>query len=273
MTSDVRGTTKQAGAKLQQNKGYRVLVAVGLISYGLVHLLITWIAVQLAWFGRKGDVSSQGALGELAKQPFGFVLLWVAAIGFFTLVPWQAIEAATGHRDKQGARRVRRRIGSAGRSIVYLALGISAAGFALGSRAHSGTSQRTLTSRLMGAPFGQLLVIILGAAVIGVGIYLVVKGVQQKFRDDLRGGVGKAAIRLGIVGYVAKGIVLVVIGLLFGYAAITHDPKKAGGMDTALKILRQQAFGPALLTIMALGIACFGLFCFVWARNAKHDTI
>jgi hypothetical protein len=67
-----------------------------------------------------------------------------------------------------------------------------------------------------------------------------------------------------------KGVALGIIGLLFGWAALTHDPKKAGGMDAALSAVRGQPFGAVLLFVMALGLAAFGLYCFVWARNAKY---
>jgi hypothetical protein len=40
-------------------------------------------------------------------------------------------------------------------------------------------------------------------------------------------------------------------------------------MDAALGTLRDQPFGTALLLAMAVGFAAFGVYCFVWARNAK----
>ena len=57
---------------------------------------------------------------------------------------------------------------------------------------------------------------------------------------------------------------------LYGDPALTYDPEKAGGLDAALDTVRQQPFGTVLLVVMALGIACFGAFCFVWARKARY---
>ena len=37
-------------------------------------------------------------------------------------------------------------------------------------------------------------------------------------------------------------------------------------MDAALSTIRDQPFGAVLLAIMAAGIACFGVYCFFWAR-------
>ena len=59
--------------------------------------------------------------------------------------------------------------------------------------------------------------------------------------------------------------------VLFVVAAITFDPKKAGGLDAALRTVRDQPFGPYLLTLMALGLAAFGLYCFAWAKHPKKS--
>jgi len=245
------------------------LVAVGLASYGLLHLVLAWIALQLV-IGKRGDASQQGALSQLAKQPLGAVLLWIMAIGLFTLTVWQAIEATIGRDQGDRDGRTRRRLSSAGRAVVYLALGVLAIGVAMGAASSSGKGEETLSARLMSVPFGQVLVAAVGAAVIAVGASQIVKGVKQKFTEDLDRGVPPAVRRLGTVGYCVKGIALSIIGGLFVWAAVTYDPKKAGGMDAALSTVRDQPFGVVLLAIMAAGIACFGVYCFFWARMARY---
>jgi hypothetical protein len=254
---------------VRRSQGYHVAIAVGLVSYGLLHLVLAWLAVQVAQ-GRKGDASSQGALSQLAQQPLGAGLLWVMAVGLFTLTIWQVLEATIGRDDPGRDSRPRRRIASAGRAVVYAALGLLAMGVATGSGSRSGEGQETLSARLLALPFGRVAVAAVGAAVIGVGIAQVVKGVKQNFTEDLRAGATQPVRRLGTVGYCAKGVALAIIGVLFGLAAISYDPKKAGGMDAALTAVRDQPLGPVLLGIMAVGIACFGIYCFVWARQARY---
>ncbi|HEY5821820.1 MAG TPA: DUF1206 domain-containing protein [Propionibacteriaceae bacterium] len=238
------------------------------MSYGLVHLVLAWIALKVA-FGKGGDASSQGAFAELAQQPTGAALLWVMAIGLFTLTIWQALEATVGRDEPGRDSRPRRRIASAGRAVVYAGLGALAVRVALGGGSKSGQSEDTLSERLMSAPFGQFLVAALGAAIIAVGVSQIVKGVKQKFTEDLDRA-ETATRRLGTVGYCAKGLALAIIGGLFGWAAISYDPEKAGGMDAALTTVRDQPFGIVLLTIMAAGIASFAIYCFVWARHARY---
>jgi hypothetical protein len=256
-------------AEVRRSRGYHVLVGVGLVSYGLVHLMLAWLALQIA-FGGKEDASSQGALRGLAQQPLGAGLLWVMAVGLFTLVVWQVLEATIGREEANRAGPLRRRLASAGRAVVYLVLGILAVGVARGSGGGSGNGEEALSARLMALPFGRVLVAALGAAVIAVGISQIVKGVKQKFTEDLDHAVEPVVRRLGTVGYCAKGVALSIIGGLFGYAALTYDPEQAGGLDAAMDTIRQQPFGLALLVIMALGLASFGVYCFVWARRARY---
>jgi hypothetical protein len=68
----------------------------------------------------------------------------------------------------------------------------------------------------------------------------------------------------------AKGVAFAIVGGLFCYAAYTHQPKKSGGLDVALHKVLQQPFGQFLLLAIALGIACYGLFCFARARHLSR---
>ena len=58
-------------------------VRAGLIAYGVVHLLVAWLAVQLALGDKEDQASNSGALHYLAQQPMGKVLVWLIAVGMF----------------------------------------------------------------------------------------------------------------------------------------------------------------------------------------------
>ena len=151
------------GQQAVQSTPFRVLLTVGLVAYGVVHILIGWIALQIAWTGlRSGtggssggaEASQQGALTEMAGQPFGAVLLWIAASGLFALAIWQTIEAIWGHRDRPaGFKRIRKRIGSAGRTVASAAIGVAAVKNVLGSGGSSNSSAEGWTALLTGAPW------------------------------------------------------------------------------------------------------------------------
>ncbi|SDS63822.1 protein of unknown function [Friedmanniella luteola] len=262
---------RDASQQMRGSRGYQVLVAVGLVCYGVVHLLIAWIALRVAW-GGGGDASQEGALRALAKTGAGPLLLGVVAVGMLALVLWQAAEAAFGYgrvaQEHDERRRLRKRLSSAGRAVVYLLIGVSAARLVAGAGS-SGGQEDTLTGRLLQAPFGRALVVLVAAAILAVGVSQVVRGVRQKFTEDLEGDRTRAVRVLGTAGYVAKGVALAVVAGLFGWAALSADPDRAGGLDAALHTVASQPQGSSLLTVLAAGFAAFGLFCFVWARNAR----
>jgi hypothetical protein len=262
---------RDASQQLRSTRGYHALVAVGLVCYGVVHLLIAWIALRVAR-GGGGDASQQGALRTLAGTGAGPVLLGVVAVGMLALVLWQAAEAAFGYgrvaQEHDERRRLRKRLSSAGRAVVYLLIGVSAARLVLGGGS-SGGQEDTLTGRLLQAPFGRVLVVLVAAAILAVGISQVVRGVRQKFTEDLEGDRTRAVRVLGTAGYVAKGLALGVVAGLFGWAALSGDADRAGGLDAALHTVASQPQGSVLLTVLAVGFAAFGVFCLVWARNAR----
>jgi hypothetical protein len=189
-------------------------------------------------------------------------------------VVWQLIEASVGHTDQEGLRRTVERIASLGRAAVYAVLGLLAVRVAVGAGTGGGSGEETLTARLLGMPGGQLLVGLVAAGVVGVGIGLVYRGVSGSFLDHLSprgrsGELGRAVTWLGRAGYGGKGIAICLVGALFAWAAVTFDPDKAGGLDEALATLARQPLGPVLLSVIAVGIGCYGVFCFVRARHLK----
>ncbi|WP_152366065.1 DUF1206 domain-containing protein [Microlunatus speluncae] len=249
-------------------RAYRILITIGLAGFGLVHLMIGALAIRLS-FGAKEDTSQQGALAEVAAQPFGVVALWVVAIGLFALVVWRAIDAAVGYSWHDEPKRTARRVAAVGQAIVYLALGIAAIRIVIGGGGGGGEKgEETATAQLLALPFGQVLVALVGAAVITIGVSQIVKGIKQTFKDDMSGA-GRLTMTLGRIGFPAKGVSLIVVGLLIGWAGISYDPEKAGGLDAALQTVRGQPFGPVLLIAVALGLIAFGLFCFGWARHPR----
>jgi hypothetical protein len=161
---------------------------VGLVAYGVVHLVIAWLAVQLAVGDSSGSPSATGAVSELAQKPFGQVLVWAVAVGMFLLVLWQGIEAFVGHRDEDGAKRAAKRAVSAGKAVVYGAIGFSAARAATGSGSSGKSSERktdSLTARVMDLPAGQVLVGAVGLVILGIGCAFAVRAWTEKYREQL----------------------------------------------------------------------------------------
>ncbi len=264
--SDVISTARQAS----DHPALETAARVGYAVSGLLHLLIGWIALQVAWgFGGSGkDADQSGALQSLAGNGAGKLALWVGVLGFLGLGLWQLADAAFGHpgSDKEawGGR-----VKAFSKAVVYLVLGWTTFNFARGKSSDSESQTVDFTSSLMSKPGGQWLVGIVGLVVIGVGAYHVWKGATEGFLRDLEKDPGTWAVRAGVVGYIAKGVALAVVGVLFILAAMHANPEEAGGLDGALRTLKDQPFGPGLLTAVALGIGAYGIYSFSRARHAR----
>src|SRR5688572_6399697 len=104
------------------------LARVGLIAYGVVHLLVAWLALQLAWGGGGGKSADQsGAMATLVQQPLGRPLLWVLAVGLIALAAWQAAEVLRWRSGWSASGKTRtkalRKSGNAlVKAVIYIAL-------------------------------------------------------------------------------------------------------------------------------------------------------
>ncbi|HEX7744354.1 MAG TPA: DUF1206 domain-containing protein [Micromonosporaceae bacterium] len=271
MTQGAEATASRAA----NSKLLEVLTRAGFIGYGVVHLLFAWLALQIAFGHPTGQGDQSGALRTLAAQPLGRFLVVAIGIGMLAMAIWQLLEALTGHRIETGRRRVLERLASAGRAIMYgwfawTAFQVSSGG----GKASSANKQQDTTAQLMHGTGGRWLVGLAGIALAALGIGLVVYGLKKKFQKRLHTErmslrVRQVSRRLGMAGYSAKGVAFGITGLLIVVAALTYEPAKARGLDAALRTLREQSFGQLLLTVIALGIAAFGVYCFVQARYRK----
>ena len=267
---DMTNSAKKFGRKADNSDALGIAVRVGLICYGVVHLLIAWLAAQLAFGDNKGSASKDGALKEVAQQPLGSVLLYVMTAGFAALVVWQLVETVAGHRDEDGGKRKLKQASSALKVAIYGFLGFSSLKVASGGG--GGDQTEPMTARVLALPAGQFLVGVVGVAVAGYAAALIYRGFSEGFREHLKsqgqtGELGRAYVLLGKVGYVSKGLALLAVGGLILWAAWSHDPDKSGGLDQALRKVLDQPFGSLMLAVIAFGIGCYGLFCFARARH------
>lgn len=265
--SAVRAATHNRPFELAARAGYSIS--------GLLHVLIAYIIVRLA-FGTGGDADQSGALATLSVHTGGSVALWLTATGLVALALWRIAEAVLGShptepgREHDGAYDVFDRIKSVGLAVVYVGIAIAAVRFASGGGQSNSAQNAGMTARLLQTGWGKGVLLIAGAVIIGVGGYHVYKGLSTKFEEDLTvTGGGPLITPLGIAGYTAKGIVLGGAGILLVVATLTADPAKGAGLDVAVKSLGEAPFGTWLLIAAAIGFAAYGAYCFVLARYSR----
>lgn len=249
----------------------------GWSCYGIIHIVIAWLAVEVALGNPQEQAAPQGAIGKIGQQPTGFVLLAVLAVGLIAFALSQFTMAAIGfdwvsHRPTRAARK----LGALGRAVLSSGIGALAVRQSFGGQAGSSSAQQQgLTSELLVLPAGRVIVGLIAVVVFVVAIATVRRGVLRSFEEDLdmgplSNGARKWIEWSGIVGWIAKGVSYASVGILFAAAAVFSDPRRAGGLDQALHLLAAYPLGKVVLGLIALGFVAFSVFCFTAARTHRR---
>ncbi|WP_026552677.1 DUF1206 domain-containing protein [Arthrobacter sp. H20] len=249
-----------------------VAASFGFAVLAVVHILIGVIALQVA-FGGTGQAEPTGALEQLSSGTAGPWTMWASALGCAGLALWQLSEATLRPRRKPAGKRLEKAVSSGSLAITYGFMAATMARFALGDGPDSSEFTRGFTTAMMAHPLGLIVVFAVGGTVLGIGGYFVVKGVRRTFRPELqhfedsrRGAIIDA---LGMLGRVAKGVALILMGLLFVLAAATNQPSQSTGLDGGLKALQDHPFGNVVLVAIAVGLISYGLFAIIRARFGR----
>ena len=151
MTDMDTGDVKQAARQARDSDAVIMAARVGYAVNGVLHLLIGWIALQLAWglgLAGSGSADQSGALSALAANGLGRVILWIGVVGWLGLALWQLTQAIASRGEASD------RLKSLAKGAVYLALSWTAFTFAKGDSSSSKQQSTDFTASLMSKPFG-----------------------------------------------------------------------------------------------------------------------
>src|SRR4051812_9977364 len=158
------GEAKQAAREAEDSKPVEWLARLGLVSRGVIWLLVGVLAAQVA-LGSNKRADKNGALEAIKDKPLGEVLLLVLAAGFLGYAAWRLLEGAVGHRDERDDRkRWTKRVASLFRGGVYLFLAGSTAHFVFSSGGQDQTT--STTARIMSHTGGRTVVLLVGAGLV-----------------------------------------------------------------------------------------------------------
>ena len=242
------------------------LARVGLASRGLLWGLMGLLALQIAFGSRSTQADSQGALRAVARQPFGRGLLALLAVGFAGYALWRFVQARRGDDWKQ-------RTVAAVRGVVWAGLCGTTVRVVLGAGT-GGSSEQSITARLMELPFGGALVAVAGVVVAGAGLWQGKQAFTGEWAQDLDlsslGPTRRRAVAAAAVGgLVARMVVYALVGAFLVRAAVGHDPRRGVGLDGTLQQVAASPYGPWVLSLVAAGLAAFALWSLVRARYER----
>nr|WP_227411974.1 DUF1206 domain-containing protein [Cryobacterium sp. BB736] len=259
---------KEAARRAADSRPARVFARAGLIASGALHVLIGIIAIGVV-YGLDHNADQSGALEAVADTPGGVIALWIAALSLFGLAIWQWTGPIAPRPEGVVPNKWRDRA----KSVVFVVIGLAAVVFATGGQPDAAEQTRTVSSTLINIPGGIFLLGAIGVAVASVGVFYAVRGVSRRFMEDITlpdGAVGVAVLWLGIVGHTAKGIALVLVGVLFVGGAFVSDSSWTTGLDGAVHYLLSLPTGVWPLSIIALGFIAHGLYLFLRTRYMRR---
>jgi Domain of Unknown Function (DUF1206) len=270
----VRGA-QTSGEKVARSRGFEWLARSGFVARGVIYGIIGILAVKLALGAGGTTTNQQGALKTIAHQPFGKVLLILVAIGLAGYALWRLVHALLGHGPEDSDSGFDR-VAALGSGIVYAGLCAIAVEILLGSGSSGGGSGNTskTTAGVLGWPGGTWLVGIVGAVLIGIGLYQGYRGISTDFLKDSKTEQMSAWVRnwiewIGSFGHLARMVVFGLVGVFLITAAIDYDPNKAVGLDGALAKISHASYGPFMLGIVAAGLIAFGVYSLSDARYRR----
>ncbi|MHA7862014.1 DUF1206 domain-containing protein [Tessaracoccus sp. Y36] len=256
-----RQMVEDTAAEVERHPVAVMAASVGQVVNGIVHIIIGLIAVGIA-LGSGGSADQSGAMRAIDASPVGSIALWVAGIAMFALALHSFAEAATSVRREpwQAAR-------AAGRGIAHVAVGSVAVVYATGGSADGEESTDSFSATMMQSTWGSWLLAVIGLVILAIGVGMFISGLRKSFLEhvDVTGRTRRVFTALGMTGYLAKGVAVGVVGILFVVAVLSRDADEAGGLDGALKKLTELPYGSALLIVIAVGVIAYGIFCFARA--------
>jgi hypothetical protein len=253
-----------------------VAARVGYGARGFVYLSVGLLALGAA-LGIGGEsIGSQGVGPWLAEQPFGRVWLVLLGLGLWAFVFWRALQSVWD-ADHEGCDRsgLLIRFGQAASGVFYavLAAGVFELLDEVGPRmAHEDVAEnQEKAAILLGLPFGDVVLMVVGLVILGVGIGNIVTAFRNDFGDALSCSPHwcRRLSLLARAGYTARGAAYLPLGVFVLLAGCHARAAEVRSFGTSLEALRAQPGGAWLVGLTATGLIAFGAFAFIEARFRK----
>ena len=247
------------------------LARLGYAAKGIVYLLVGWIALRSA-LGDGETTGSHGALEFLVAKPFGKVLLALLAVGLLGYAIWRFVQAVTDpEHEGTEPKGLAKRAYMVASGILHTALFVAAIRLVLGDSRGGEEGTSGWAARLMEQPAGRWLLGLVGVAVILAALQQLRLAYGNGYREHVRVDLLEPEVArwfgpLARLGLVSRSVVFTIIGGFLVAAAVHAQPGEAKGVGEALATLQRQPAGTALLLVVGLGLAAYGVYELVKAR-------
>lgn len=254
---------------------FETLARAGYGARGVVYVLLGALAVTSAFRGGGEPQDSSEAMSSLLGLPFGRILLALIAVGLLGHILWRLAQGFLDADDVgSDAKGLVSRTGSLISAGANIFLALTAARMAIGQGGESGGGgEQQASAWLLQQPFGGVLLGIVAVGIVIAGGAQIWKAVSRKYRERLRLPAALPFLdTMCLVGLVARGALIAIVGGFVLYAAVTFSPERAGGIAEALDYVHALPFGAWLYGLAAIGLAAFGGYSVVQALYRRMNA-
>lgn len=257
------------------------VLRVGWMAKGLVYVLMGWVALSFTGTtaSRDDKASPEGALGVVADRSGGPLLLFVLGVGLVLYALWRVVTVFDVRGG--GAKHHIERVAFAFSALFYGFLAFTAFRNAKsGTRPDDSLTVERMSRSLLGHRWGRVVMLVAAAVVLVVAVVFAWRVVAKKFTEGIDGlapsfganhGWSKVLWVLGAAGWLGRAVVVGLIGVFLWRSAVDYDPNEASGFDLALRRTAQAGSGRTLVTVAAVGLILYGIYCAASAPRRDVD--
>lgn len=241
----------------------------GCISTGLIYVTVGVIALLSFFKVREGGADESSMLALISDYIAGKIFIWIILVGTLCYVIWRFYEAVT---DPYGYGRrilgIAKRIGICLSTIADIMIAYTAVRVLLGTgnimlNGQPKEEQNAVDS-LLREPGGSGIIIVVGSLIIVAAATQLLYGITKEYRERIdmehfRSGSKIFTHIMAWSGYIARGIIVGIIGFFLLKSGITEDATVVVNTDKAFDFVGDHV-GHFSFILVALGTICYGIF-------------
>lgn len=262
---------------LKANPWIEKMARTGLFAKGLVYLIVGILAITAALgINNQQDENAdkKGVFSFIRDWPAGNWLLLFLALGLFCYSTWRFVEAFRQDRNKEKKKKWAKGVRYLFSGLVYLSLAFSAVQLAVYQKQNSGNGKEHWAQRILEQPFGQWLVGAIAVGLLATGIYQAWYGLSGKYKKHVQERTAGPALSsilvpAAVTGYLARGIVWLILAWMMMRAALYANSKEAGDTGEAFRFIHSGTLGTISLAAIGIGLIAYGVFSFIRAGKEK----
>jgi hypothetical protein len=251
----------------------------GSIATGIVYFTVGTIAILSFLKVRQGGADEASILAIMDDYLIGRIVIWIILLGTLSYIIWRIYETIKDPynygKDLKG---IARRCGIALSAVADALIINSGVRILLGSGNIQIDGQpeeeREFVRQLLESSWGGAAVIAVGAAYIVSAVIQLVYGVTNGYKERIdilhsKVWTNKSVQVLAWYGYVARGIILGIIGFFFLKAGIEENEKLVVNTDKAFDFIGDH-IGHVYFVVVALGTMSYGIF--MWLQGFYYES-